>query len=111
MMSHIPKMTPFYEKVKSIFSSTQQKQILKGAEKYDEPFNPDSWTATELLDHGMQEAVDLMTYLTGLHEKVQALEEENKRLRHMYQRIKVHLPDPIERELLRQAKEAVSKSR
>jgi hypothetical protein len=80
-MPHVPKMTPFYQKAKQFFISFQWGQIQKGAEKYDEPFDPDSWTADELLEHGMQEAVDLTHYLVGLHDKIKKLEEERFRLR------------------------------
>lgn len=78
---HEPQMTPFYKKVKDNFQTTQIGQIVKGAKKYDEPFNPESWTPLELLKHGLEEAVDLTTYLVGLYDKVEELEKENAVLR------------------------------
>jgi hypothetical protein len=80
-MPHEPKMTPFYSRVHTSFTQTQQEQIKKGAEKYPEPFNPHSWTPKELLQHGLQEAVDLTTYLVGLYELLESQEKEIERLR------------------------------
>jgi hypothetical protein len=51
-------------------------QIVKGAEKYPEPFNPASWTAKELLQHAMQENIDQGHYIYGLFEKIEAMEQE-----------------------------------
>lgn len=79
-MPHEPKMTPFYQSVLDAFTTTQKHQIEKGAAKYPEPFNPASWTPEQLLDHGMQEAVDLMTYLLGLHFQLKQMEQEMRRL-------------------------------
>lgn len=80
-MPHHPKMTAFYQKARDLFHSVQELQIAKGAEKYDEPFNPHSWTAEELLDHALQESVDELHYLVGLYDKIKALEEENAGLK------------------------------
>jgi hypothetical protein len=80
-MPHIPKMTPFYNKVLNTWRNTQTHQINKGAEKYPEPFNPESWTSKELLNHAMEEAVDLTTYLVGLYTHIENLENEIKRLK------------------------------
>jgi hypothetical protein len=63
-------MTPFYEKALTLFTQTQNKQIFKGLKKYPEPFNPHSWTSDELLDHALEEAVDLTHYIVGLKEKL-----------------------------------------
>lgn len=79
-MPHSPKYTPFYEKSLNRFKDTQWQQIQKGADKYPEPFNPSSWTADALLQHAMEEAVDLVHYLNGLHEKIKASEQEIRRL-------------------------------
>lgn len=61
-------MTPFYEKARSLWQSVQNAQILKGLKKYPEPFNPNSWTPDELLNHALEETVDLTHYLVGLKE-------------------------------------------
>src|SRR5690554_6525065 len=78
---HKPQMTSFYTKVLDFFTNTQASQIIKGSKKYPEPFNPESWTPRELLQHGLEEAVDLTTYLVGLYEKVEELEKENAELK------------------------------
>jgi hypothetical protein len=74
-------MTPFYNKVLNTWRNTQTHQINKGAKKYPEPFNPESWTPKELLNHAMEEAVDLTTYLVGLYTHIENLENEIKRLK------------------------------
>ncbi len=65
-------MTPFYEKARNLFLRTQDAQIQKGLLKYPEPFNPMSWTPQELLNHALEEAVDLTHYLVGLKEQLDA---------------------------------------
>lgn len=80
-MPHIPKMTEFYQKAQDMFYRTQKNQIEKGAQKYKESFNPHSWSADALLNHALEETVDLTHYLVGLHEKLVHLEEENKHLK------------------------------
>lgn len=69
---------PFYKKVDEITEKVAVQQILKGAEKYDEPFNPASWTGEQLVNHGLQEARDLQVYLVGLKEHIERLEEDKK---------------------------------
>lgn len=66
----------FYRDAHNYREQVRREQILKGAAKYPEPFNPDSWTAQELLQHAMQENVDQGHYISGLAEKVQAIEKE-----------------------------------
>jgi hypothetical protein len=61
-------MTPFYKKALALFTRTQEAQIAKGLAKYPEPFNPHSWTPEELLNHALEETVDLTHYLVGLKE-------------------------------------------
>jgi hypothetical protein len=69
---------PFYEKALALFTKTQENQIQKGLAKYPEPFNPHSWTPEELLNHALEETVDLTHYLVGLGEKLTVLEFEKK---------------------------------
>jgi hypothetical protein len=80
-------MTPFYKKALQLFAKTQSAQIEKGLKKYPEPFNPMSWTPEELLNHALEESVDLVHYLVGLKElldaksdEIELLKFENKRL-------------------------------
>lgn len=70
-------MTPFYKKALQLFTRTQEAQIQKGMEKYPEPFNPHSWTPEELLNHALEETVDLTHYLVGLKE---LLDEKDKEI-------------------------------
>lgn len=72
---------PFYKEVRDCWQITQGGQIRKGAEKYDEPFNPASWSASELLEHAMQENVDQAHYMYGLYVKMYEMETELKELR------------------------------
>jgi hypothetical protein len=74
------KMTPFYEKALALFTRTQEAQIQKGLAKYPEPFNPHSWTPDELLNHALEETVDLTHYLVGLKELLDAKDEQIKSL-------------------------------
>jgi hypothetical protein len=69
-------MTPFYEKAKNLWQTVQNAQILKGLQKYPEPFNPHSWTPEELLNHALEETVDLTHYLVGLKELLDAKDKE-----------------------------------
>jgi hypothetical protein len=67
---------PFYEKALDLFKRTQKAQIIKGLQKYPEPFNPHSWTPDELLTHALEETVDLTHYLVGLRELIEAKDKE-----------------------------------
>jgi hypothetical protein len=64
--------TPFYKKALELFTRTQKAQIQKGLDKYPEPFNPHSWSPDELLNHALEETVDLTHYLVGLKELLDA---------------------------------------
>lgn len=73
--------TPFYQKALALFTRTQKAQIKKGLEKYPEPFNPHNWTPEELLNHALEETVDLTHYLVGLKELLDAKDKEIEALR------------------------------
>lgn len=66
---------PLYKAANFAWQRTQIQQIVKGAEKYPEPLNPDSWTAKQLVEHALQENVDQVHYLVSLGEKVEELEK------------------------------------
>lgn len=72
-------MTTFYKKALNLFTKTQEAQIQKGLAKYPEPFNPHSWTPEQLLNHALEETVDLTHYLVGLKELLDAKDEEIKK--------------------------------
>jgi hypothetical protein len=67
---------PFYSEANKYREQERIGQIVKGSEKYKEPFDPTSWTAKELLSHAMQENVDQGHYIYGLYTKIEALEME-----------------------------------
>lgn len=59
----------FYDEVDEYRNEIKSEQLTKAAEKYIEPFNPDSWTGKELTDHAMQENYDQGVYITGMRKK------------------------------------------
>jgi hypothetical protein len=69
-------MTPFYEKALSLFTRTQKNQIEKGLKKYPKAFEPSDWTPEELLNHALEETVDLTHYIVGLKELLDAKDKE-----------------------------------
>jgi hypothetical protein len=70
------KTFPFYKKALALFTRTQEAQIQKGLAKYPEPFNPHNWTPEELLNHALEETVDLTHYLVGLKELLDVKDEQ-----------------------------------
>jgi replication initiation and membrane attachment protein DnaB len=74
-------MTPFYKKALALFTRTQDAQIQKGLAKYPEPFNPHNWTPEEMLNHALEETVDLTHYLVGLKELLDDKDKEITRLK------------------------------
>lgn len=83
--------TPFYEKALSLFTKTQEAQIEKGMRKYPEPFNPHSWSPDELLNHALEETVDLTHYLVGLKEQLDVLTFEKRVLQNEVRRLRTEL--------------------
>jgi hypothetical protein len=74
------KTTPFYQKALRLFTKTQEAQIQKGLAKYPEPFTPSHWTPDELLNHALEESVDLVHYLVGLKELLDTKDERIDKL-------------------------------
>lgn len=72
---------PFYQKARDLFLTTQVHQVTKGLKKYSEPFTPQHWTPKELLNHALEETVDLVHYIAGLSELLEDQEREIKRLK------------------------------
>lgn len=62
---------PFYIKAKEEWESVRKGQIVKGAEKYPEPFTPSSWTNDQLAEHAIQENVDQLHYIVGMKERME----------------------------------------
>jgi hypothetical protein len=81
-------MTPFYQLALRLFTRTQRNQIQKGLEKYPEPFNPRNWTPQELLNHALEETVDLTHYLVGLKTLLDDRDEEINQLKHEIELLK-----------------------
>jgi lipopolysaccharide biosynthesis regulator YciM len=72
--------SPFYKTVKEKVEHFALQQILKGAETYPEPFNPDSWTEEQLYEHTMQELADAQNYSTGMLDRMVKQRQEIERL-------------------------------
>lgn len=70
----------FYKKVDKITDEVRLMQIIKGAEKYPEPFTPSSWTGKELAIHALQELRDGQVYVVGLLERIEELESEIEKI-------------------------------
>lgn len=79
------RANPFYEDVLSFWLGIRDGQIKKGAEKYPEPFNPDSWSVEELAVHAMQENVDQAVYITGMRDR---LRKQQQHIRNLEDRVK-----------------------
>jgi hypothetical protein len=72
---------PFYKKARKVWADAQIEQIVKGLHKYEEPFNPHSWTPEELLNHAVMENVDQLHYMVGLYELIKELKIDNYALK------------------------------
>jgi hypothetical protein len=78
---------PFYEKALNLFKDTQKAQIIKGLKKYPEPFNPHSWSPQELLNHALEETVDLTHYLVGLKDLLDGKDKQIKELQSIIEQL------------------------
>lgn len=65
---------PTYRKARERFQRVQEEQIMKGAEKYSEPLNHESWSFEDLQNHAMQELVDQVHYVEAMGEKFKYLQ-------------------------------------
>lgn len=81
-------MHDFYKEVQEYTDQIAKRQIEKGAEKYPEPFNPDSWTGEELADHAMEENRDQAVYITGMRTKLRNQDAAYKHLLRDYNQLK-----------------------
>jgi hypothetical protein len=72
---------PFYAESSNYREHIRLGQIMKGAEKYPEPYSPENYTAKEQIEHFMQENVDQAHYAYGLYKTVEKLEKENWQLK------------------------------
>jgi hypothetical protein len=71
---------PFYKKARDLWMEVQVNQILKGLEKYNEPLTPKHHTAKQLVNHAIEEAVDLTHYIVALGEQLEEKDMEIGRL-------------------------------
>lgn len=71
---------PFYKNARNEWIKMQDEQILKGSEKYPEPFTPSSWSNEQLAEHAIQENVDQLHYIVGMKERMEQQEKEIERL-------------------------------
>jgi hypothetical protein len=77
---------PIYLKADAMAQEVRRDQIIKGAQKYDEPLNPASWTPKQLIQHAFQENIDQQHYLAALQEKFEAMERELQAVSGLYKR-------------------------
>lgn len=70
----------FYDKAREAWRDKQVNQVLKGAEKYPETFNPDHWTNVELFEHAAEELVDGWHYLVALKQRTSQLQTKLDRI-------------------------------
>jgi hypothetical protein len=68
---------PLYKRASKEMARTKAEQLVKAAEKYPEPLNPDSWTGEQLADHAFQEVFDLTSYITGMKIKFEKQSQTN----------------------------------
>ncbi|SES03029.1 hypothetical protein [Salipaludibacillus aurantiacus] len=68
---------PFYREAAEFWAKVRAQQIMKGAQKYVEPFTTSSWTDAEIINHAMQENVDQAHYIYAAKER---MEEQRKQL-------------------------------
>lgn len=66
---------PLYKRATQEMQRTKSEQLVKAAEKYPEPLNPDSWTGAQLADHAFQEVFDLTSYVTGMKIKFETMQD------------------------------------
>lgn len=67
-------MIDLYKRARMWWLKTQVEQMEKGLEKYGRPLDPQEWTSEQLVEHIMQESVDLVHYVMALREKCNELE-------------------------------------
>jgi hypothetical protein len=79
---------PFYAEANQYRETVRREQVLKGAHKYPEPFNPFSWSPKELLQHAMQENVDQGHYEYGLYLWIERMEKERDDWKERFQDLK-----------------------
>lgn len=66
----------FYKRTDAFRDQVKLEALTKAAEKYPEPFNPDSWSSEQLARHAMAENYDQSNYINGLYEKLQKTKQE-----------------------------------
>jgi len=67
---------PFYDNADAFREEIKKETLIKAAKKYDEPFNPNSWTIEQLAKHAMAENYDQTNYIYGMYERLQKQERE-----------------------------------
>lgn len=64
---------PFYKRVDKFREEVKADTLAKASKKYDEPFNPQSWSVRQLGWHAMAENYDQSNYIVGLMERAEWL--------------------------------------
>jgi sRNA-binding regulator protein Hfq len=67
-----------YKDANFLYNRTQLKQMIKGVEKYPNPLNVNDWDSNEVINHALEEMVDLSHYITLMKYKLDQLEREKE---------------------------------
>jgi hypothetical protein len=70
-----------YKRANELHIETKEGQLIKAAQKYPEPLEPDHWSALQCGLHAFQEIIDLEHYVTMQLIKNERLEATNEELR------------------------------
>lgn len=65
---------PLYKDANHLYNRVQIKQLAKAATKYPNPLNEDDWTNSEMIDHALEEIIDLSHYVTMIKKRMIDLE-------------------------------------
>lgn len=67
---------PLYKDANHLYNRVQIKQLEKAAEKYPNPLNTDDWSNAKMINHALEEMVDLSHYITMIKKRMIEMEIE-----------------------------------
>jgi predicted N-formylglutamate amidohydrolase len=73
----------FYKEAEDFREDIKMETMKKASVKYNEPFNPASWTIEQLAKHAMAENYDQQNYIFGMYQRLIEQEKEIERLKEM----------------------------
>lgn len=74
----------FYKEVNKYREEVRIGQIIKGSEKYPEPFTTSSWSNDEIIEHAMQGNVDQAHYIYAAKERMKELEKSLSEMKKLH---------------------------